>query len=1564
MLESTVCEQTQNLKRQKIDDQPASQMPQQVILQNQAGRPAYMCGLIPQDHTRTKHLNGLAADNCPIGGQNQRACGKDVLLAGEAPRRCSGDEITIINEGGSSTDSDHEVKAAGALSNQSSRGAGIAYVHQSVCRRIWRSLTSQPDPLEQRITGALHSESAQIQQADYKVVLGNLTLDAMFPPDVVKCVASTDLHRLHHLLEDSVQSPAVQLETFRETVSAILSGVARQCTGIRDKQSSEAKASTLQCKFMEELMRRVNCFCSACGGPGTVFLCSCGEGYCATCYGDPGGEYMIINCLMCRLDQGVPNLNFAKNEDIIRHKSVHQCLNCQRRAKAQCPTCGTSFCQQCALELPKRVDESKGWRCILCTGSSHITAKIAQFNTCRERKGNNPSMTDQLSALHMSLLSCGMSTIAVELLPALCTSAVAQLADGFVSSITPQQIIASLGRSHCVSTRLLSRILEGRAKHSKMDAERVEARAIAVTMRRLRKSAREAGPLRLGYFISPSFWSLSMLECIAPWLRRFDRLQFSLTLICLCSSKDSCSVQALEKILEGIEDVRRLIIGEDLLDEDAYQMVCSASFDIAVDLDCGGGERRTLKAMRGIAGKLVYAVGLPCPQPKQQETNKFCDFVLGDDRSLPAELRSAWQGLTPVLKVSQARPFWVSKAIAARRINLTTREDFQFPRVGFIFMHVEEVSPASPEAMRLVLSIVHSTPGSCLVMCGQTQFSRAYLRRETLEFTRDHSSFDPQLRVLYRRWPERTEERVQLLSHGDLLLATCEGGSVTAAGLLALAACLPVLVRVPNSASENNQTGFGVQRDICSALWNLGLTDELVAHSTDLFIEKARELGNHKGRILQLKQHLVEQTAAKTVPFSEDRQVREWENGLRKVNQANGRIDNDIDATLAEYPTCVTFKMKMSTDCSALKGLGDELGAALEREGILNQMANTHKEFNNPTTLAQLDSLLEDAQERGVRLSMQSGRGGFSSVVLGSMGDSPKVRGVLPGQKLALVFEKRKRSATRLYNGLLFRYANIITVNRTRKQFDRFMVQPVRLFENGTSCFSISYPDESGESICCLVLEGLDHDCLDGLKDDIKGWTDTCRLSDRLRCDMQHTLYALNTIHDSSIVHRDIRPDNIMRNSEGRIIFIDWGSGWFFGGPGTIVQRRATSSVFCGHGAAEGRNKMKGGNTMNLAALISGRRAKEMVVKRHLPLVRGKCKKHKTPLAKGPQPPSSRLSDERKPIYLSDSAIHSIMRKLAERGDSLAILGNGSELFKRADLWCESGGELTLERAKKQDVYALFRTFMMLFRPLGTISHTQWERAATKAAESQQSMLRFLLDGGSVMLQPRALEKLADFLFRGITDLKPKEAQTHEFVTSPVYCEAIEHSIFQGHGYLVRGGEMSTVMGCPFPKDKIKDVLVVREGKMGAGLRAVESYEENEVVAYYYAVKRVGLEINEDPPGRYVVAVKPQFLYANGEFTPELTLELFGEKKAMGVCINAATNAKSRNCYLMRIHTKSDVANSKYLWTPLLAARRIVAGEYFAYTYNHEAAGGSLRGYDFRVKDHCCAAGPVVLPRQ
>ncbi len=70
------------------------------------------------------------------------------------------------------------------------------------------------------------------------------------------------------------------------------------------------------------------------------------------------------------------------------------------------------------------------------------------------------------------------------------------------------------------------------------------------------------------------------------------------------------------------------------------------------------------------------------------------------------------------------------------------------------------------------------------------------------------------------------------------------------------------------------------------------------------------------------------------------------------------------------------------------------------------------------------------------------------------------------------------------------------------------------------------------------------------------------------------------------------------------------------------------------------------------------------------------------------------------------------------------------------------------------------------------------------------------------------------------------------------------------------------------------------------------------MITFFYCEELVGLEKNQVYLG-YIVAMQPQALYRNGEFTPELILEQLSKKKAMGVCIHAVTTAKSRNCYLM-----------------------------------------------------------------
>ena len=594
------------------------------------------------------------------------------------------------------------------------------------------------------------------------------------------------------------------------------------------------------------------------------------------------------------------------------------------------------------------------------------------------------------------------------------------------------------------------------------------------------------------------------------------------------------------------------------------------------------------------------------------------------------------------------------------------------------------------DALNLLLSIVHGTPGSCLVMIGQTLWAQASLRDQARAFATTHSAFDPEVRLLFRFWPECTDDRIRLMSHGGLLLANCEGGSVTAAGMQALAACLPVLVC---------EAVFGVTRDISSALNFLGLGEELVAKGEDRFVEKGQELGNHRGKILRMKLYLQGHAADKTSLFSEERQIKEWENGLEKVYQLKegDSKDDDIDATLPEFMPCPALQLSspdlqptavgMKRSIASVAPKDPELEAAQQRESTVLRMASANPEFNNPVAKAQLDSLLEDVQEHGVNLGRYAGGGGFSSVVLGTVIGS-KARGVSPGQAVALLFEKRKAPAERVYNRALFRYCAIISAARRRRPHDAVMVQPVRLFDNGTSSFSISYPDEEGKSIFCLVVAGLDLGYLEALENDIKDWTESARLSERLRCDLQKTLFALNRIHEAMIVHGDIKPDNIMRTSDGEIVFVDWGGGWMFGGRNALIERRATSVATDASiqlaGAKKRRNKLAALAKLDPAAMTqksvrsAAPSAKESAVKKHLPRS------------------SSRLPEGRKPRHLSEVAIRSIMQSVVEKDNDLATLGNGSAMFRNAELWRESGRALTLAIGNDS---ALRGTPLLCFRP-------------------------------------------------------------------------------------------------------------------------------------------------------------------------------------------------------------------------------------------------------------------------
>lgn len=141
----------------------------------------------------------------------------------------------------------------------------------------------------------------------------------------------------------------------------------------------------------------------------------------------------------------------------------------------------------------------------------------------------------------------------------------------------------------------------------------------------------------------------------------------------------------------------------------------------------------------------------------------------------------------------------------------------------------------------------------------------------------------------------------------------------------------------------------------------------------------------------------------------------------------------------------------------------------------------------------------------------------------------------------------------------------------------------------------------------------------------------------------------------------------------------------------------------------------------------------------------------------------------------------------------------------------------------------------------------------------------------------------------------------------------------------------------------LKDVRVIVEPGKGPGLQAVEPYKHGQIVTFYLAKRRVGTEIHDDPPGRYIVAVCARALYGNGEFDATRTLEWFAGKKAVGVCLNAPTHPETRNCYLLRHRARTDLEGN--IWIPVETAQDVAAGEFFLFNYNHQAAGGN--GYSF-----------------
>ena len=403
--------------------------------------------------------------------------------------------------------------------------------------------------------------------------------------------------------------------------------------------------------------------------------------------------------------------------------------------------------------------------------------------------------------------------------------------------------------------------------------------------------------------------------------------------------------------------------------------------------------------------------------------------------------------------------------------------------------------------------------------------------------------------------------------------------------------------------------------------------------------------------------------------------------------------------------------------------------------------------------------------------------------------------------------------------------------------------------------------------------------------------------------------------HDGTVVFQG--SGNSLRYNEGEIC--------------QLLQRRTTSFIVANPGAT---HKV-------IKRLLCGRRAKASAVRKKLPRTRGalkglptrKCSKTTRKIDQ-----QSTLPLERQPTFLSPTKIAELMQGVVAKSEGLASLGDGSAQKQSSP---GSSEPLPFLEASRRDLYGLLRSGLMVFHPVDKANPCDWDKEASAATASLRNMKLFLTKRiFSELLQPLVLERAAQFFYKGFKSLNPCNLQDHPFLTLPIHPPRTYHEIFHGGGFRVNGGDVDGKAGAPpkFSGLVLQDVVVTKQGDMGAGLQSTAAYKSGDLITFYYGKARRGTEILDDPPGRYVLAILAKYLYANGEFSETTTLAMFAERKAMGMCINAANAPKDKNCTIVRRDAKFDSEGN--IWAPIVASRSIQPGEYFGLDYGPEAAYG------------------------
>jgi hypothetical protein len=874
----------------------------------------------------------------------------------------------------------------------------------------------------------------------------------------------------------------------------------------------------------------------------------------------------------------------------------------------------------------------------------------------------------------------------------------------------------------------------------------------------------------------------------------------------------------------------------------------------------------------------------------------ICELIMiGSDSSKSGTVQVIRVGFDQ--PVRSTRLLSDTNSVGNRCLAHSSKENVGLPAAKYVIMFPGFLVQAEKHSVWTWMQLIAGLDNSVLALTAEPAGMVGTIQRWMKEFNACHDPCETVdvNRIVLLEW-QGNEVHDARLYHADLCVSALNSQSSFASAVLAVGNGLLVL-EGPGST------------DIRAS----GLGEELIAKSAEEFVKKGVAWAS-RGKAARAFLSQQQQGGL----------------GYYAKGRVAGMVYKVIESVLAG-------ETSFEVDPPEPLCFVDDRTARLDR--ILEQIETQFKSRNAKMPLNYAPGfrdavirILIFLENEGIKFSVLVGLGGSAMVVKGTMTRNLSSR-VPSGMEVVVKIDITFRRFFNLHNSSILRDSvNCMRMNarmRNSKCWSGLFSKPIYLLHGGRSFMGCTEPGKSKHVVLFSVFQFVGKNLEDTLEEAARDWLETATVSNELVVVCQEIFLGLWHAHRNGFYNRDIKPQNMGQDPEGKVVFWDMGhgrcdepkSGGAYGKksvPSTLMRRHSTAH-FPG-----------GSNPQGHAFLYKPSRQGNRVV----------------PF-----------------LFFTDADFKRGDELSQQKGRGLGRLGNASYTYedqeaarKRAEAVQddEDRPEEDKNVTAASDVFQTVRCILQVFNKVDWRNPVDWERRASEATSDGDpgTVLQFLKSGTrGNPLQLTMLKRFARFFARALGPLpRPSliDLMTDLALTSPVFPPADEQDVLNGRGIAFPGGSAGSVYPGIMSEWKCLHIpstslLLEPDGKggdIGLGNRAEEHIKDKSLAGFYCGRKRALYEGAMDtPPSRYGVSVRSaqqrEKFSIDGFMGPKLTIQWLKTHQVTGPFMNAGNwkNGPRSNVTLDRHSAWTDPATG-IVWIPMYADGNIAAGDFLRWTYN------------------------------